>query len=58
MSSRLTSINQLERLRDALKPAFDEVIVLVYLRDPLESAISLWSTALKIWFQIERSSET
>ena len=47
MSSRLTSINQLERLRDALKPAFDEVIVLVYLRDPLESAISLWSTALK-----------
>lgn len=47
MSSRLTSMNQLERLHNALKPAFDEVIVLVYLRDPLESAVSLWSTALK-----------
>jgi len=47
MSSRLTSTNQLERLRNALKPTFDEVVVLVYLRDPLESAVSLWSTALK-----------
>ena len=47
MSSRLTSVNQIERLRNALKPAFDEVVVLVYLRDPLELAVSLWSTALK-----------
>lgn len=47
MSSRLTSFNQLVQLHTALKPIFEEILVLVYLRDPLATAISLWSTALK-----------
>jgi hypothetical protein len=47
MSSRLTSMKHLERLRGALSSIFDEITILLYLRDPLETAISLWSTALK-----------
>jgi hypothetical protein len=46
-SSRLASINHLIRLREFLKPLFTQITVLLYLRDPLETAISLWSTALK-----------
>jgi len=47
LSSRLFTDAEMERLHGLLVPFFDQIDVVVYLRDPLEAAISLLSTAVK-----------
>jgi hypothetical protein len=45
--SRLRKEEEITRLRDFLGEVFDEVRIIIYLRDPLKTAISLLSTAIK-----------
>jgi hypothetical protein len=47
LSSRLTRKSDLLRLRELLEPLFDEIIILVYLREPLAAALSAFSTSIK-----------
>jgi hypothetical protein len=47
LQSRLSRPGEIERLHALLAPLFDRITVLVYLRDPLETAVSLYSTAVK-----------
>jgi hypothetical protein len=46
LQSRLTTVDLL-RLRRLLEPLFSEIRVLVYLRQPLPTAISAWSTRIR-----------
>ena len=46
-SSRLTSQAEVERLRDCLEPLFEEVALLLVLREPLQTAISAWTTLVR-----------
>lgn len=47
LQSRLHQDSELERLRDLLAELFDEIRICVYLRAPLATAVSLYSTAVK-----------
>lgn len=46
LHSRLCSIEDLYRLRSTLNDLFDSVKIIIYIRHPLQSAISLWSTGV------------
>ncbi len=47
LQSRLTTTEEVERLRDILSALFDEVEVVLYVRKPIDGAISLWSTGIR-----------
>lgn len=45
--SRLTTSEEINRLKELTDELFSEVSILIYLRDPLKTAISMWSTIIK-----------
>ena len=45
--SRLTTSQEIERLRNLVKEVAHEIVVVIYIRDPLRTAVSLLSTAIK-----------
>lgn len=45
--SRLTTPEEISRLAGILKPLFAPIRILIYLRDPLKTAISYWSMRVK-----------
>ena len=47
LQSRLRRDGEVERLRDLLLTVFDSVSIVLYLRQPIETAVSLYSTAVK-----------
>jgi hypothetical protein len=47
LQSRLTSGEEILRLRELLEELFDTITLLLYLRQPLATAVSLWSTAVQ-----------
>lgn len=47
LHSRLRSDTEVAALRDFLRPLFDQIHILIYLRDPAETAASAHSTAIK-----------
>lgn len=47
LQSRLRTIEEVQRLRDLLKERFTEVRIVLYIRHPITTAISLHSTAIK-----------
>ena len=47
LHSRLRSVEEVRAVRDILAPWFDEIEVILYLRDPFSMAVSLYSTALR-----------
>ena len=47
LSSRLTCASELDRLYSFLKPLFSEIVVHLVIRDPLQTAISAWSTLVR-----------
>jgi hypothetical protein len=47
MQSRLTTIEEVRRLKSLLSGSFSEVEVLLYIRKPINAAASLWSTLIK-----------
>ena len=47
LQSRLKTKNEIEKLRNIFSDLFDEIKILVYIRDPLEIARSWWSTRIK-----------
>lgn len=46
-SSRLTNIENIKKLKKLLSSLFDEISIVLYIRQPIEAAISLLSTAIK-----------
>jgi hypothetical protein len=47
LQSRLTSDFEVKCLADLLRDLFDRVEILLYIRRPIDTAVSLWSTGLK-----------
>ena len=47
LQSRLKTKDEIKKLRNIFSDLFDEIKILVYIRDPLEIAISWWSTRIK-----------
>ncbi len=47
LSSRLKTKAHLTRLKEVLEPLFGDIVVIVYLRQPLAAALSLFSTAIQ-----------
>ncbi|MFM7267148.1 MAG: hypothetical protein ACKOZT_00990 [Cyanobium sp.] len=47
LQSRLTSGEEILRLRALLEELFEAITLLLYLRQPLATAVSLWSTAVQ-----------
>lgn len=47
LQSRLTTPEEVERLGQILKTLFDDIRIVVYLRHPLQTAISYWSMRVK-----------
>lgn len=47
MQSRLTTHEEVSRLKSILTRSFAEVEVLLYIRNPIDAAVSLWSTLVK-----------
>ena len=47
MQSRLTTVEEIQRLKRLTDDLFSEVSILIYLRDPIKTAISMWSEAVK-----------
>lgn len=45
--SRLRSREEVERLHDILKTVFKQIDVILYLREPVQTAVSLFSTAVR-----------
>lgn len=45
--SRLRNIEEINRLRDLLEILFEDITIVLYIRDPLKTAVSLLSTAVK-----------
>lgn len=58
LQSRLRSINEISKLRDYLRDLFDDIVVVYYVRDPIDSALSLYSTAVKSGFSGDMPSPT
>lgn len=48
LSSRLFTPSEMDRLRQFLAPHFETIDVLVYLRDPVDAALSLLSTQVQV----------
>jgi len=46
-TSRLIGFTELDRLQAFLKPLFSEIVVHLVIRDPMETAISAWSTLVR-----------
>ena len=47
LQSRLTTPEDMHRLKELTDELFAEVSIVIYLRDPLKTAISMWSTVIK-----------
>lgn len=47
LQSRLTSEREIVRLRQVLEPLFASITLVLYLRQPIATAVSLWSTAVQ-----------
>lgn len=47
LQSRLTTAEEIARLRQLLEPLFREIRLLLYIRQPIATAVSLWSTAVQ-----------
>ena len=47
LQSRLRTKREIIRLKNFLSNIFDEIIILIYLREPIETAASWWSTTIK-----------
>jgi hypothetical protein len=47
LQSRLTTAEEVQALHDLLSPLFEEITVVVYLREQLQSTLSFWSTAVR-----------
>lgn len=47
LQSRLTTDREIARLRQRLEPLFDSITLVLYLRAPLATAVSLWSTGVQ-----------
>ena len=45
--SQLRTVEEIQRLRDLLEEVADKIIIVIYIRDPLKTAVSLLSTAIK-----------
>ena len=45
--SRLRTAEEIQRLRDLVEEVADKILIIIYLRDPLKTAVSLLSTAIK-----------
>ena len=45
--SRLRTLEEIQRLRNLALEVADEIIIVLYIRDPLKTAVSLLSTAIK-----------
>ena len=45
--SRLRTVEEIQRLRDLLEEVADKIIIVIYIRDPLKTAVSLLSTGIK-----------
>ncbi|MFQ6539998.1 MULTISPECIES: hypothetical protein [Aphanothece] len=54
LQSRLGSKESLLFLRSILGDLFDEITILLYIRRPIETAVSLWSTSLVSGFYVPR----
>jgi hypothetical protein len=48
LQSRLTSHKEIFRLKEILDRSFSSITILIYLRDPIQTAISAWSTSIKV----------
>ena len=47
LQSRLTTPEELMRLRDLLERQFEAIELILYIRQPIATAVSLWSTAVQ-----------
>lgn len=47
LQSRLLNSSQVDQLNEFLKVYFKKIKVIIYLRDPISTAISFWSTAVR-----------
>ena len=47
LQSRLSTKEEINRLKIILSSLFEDIKILIYLRDPIETAISWWSTKIK-----------
>lgn len=45
--SRLRTLEEIQRLRNLVVEVADEILIVLYIRDPLKTAVSLLSTAIK-----------
>jgi hypothetical protein len=45
--SRLRSAEEIQRLRDLVEEVAGKILIIIYIRDPLKTAVSLLSTAIK-----------
>lgn len=60
MQARLVNIDQLIALKVLLNESFSEIKIVLYIRNPLEAAISLWSTGVQSglpWSQLPSPAE-
>lgn len=57
LSSRLTATEDIYRLKDFFSELFDDIEVVVYVREPIRMAISLQSTAVKLGHGVFRLPE-
>ena len=46
--SRLRTVEEIQRLRDLLEKIADKIVIVIYIRDPLKTAVSLLSTSIKV----------
>lgn len=47
MHSRLSMVEEVNRLKSLISPSFSEIEVVLYIRKPINAAASLWSTLIK-----------
>ena len=53
LHARLNDV-EIRRLKTLLYPLFNEIKVIVYLRNPIEATVSLWSTAVRVGKPIKK----
>ncbi len=46
LHSRVKTLEEIQRLRNLLEEVADEILIVIYIRDPLKMAVSLFSTAI------------
>lgn len=47
LQSRLRTVEEIQRLRELVEEVADKILIVLYIRDPLKTAISLLSTSIK-----------